>query len=195
MKREIATGIQDFESMRVNGDFYVDKTMFIQSWWENRDIVTLITRPRRFGKTLNMSTLNCFFSNKYAGRGDLFEGLEVWEDPAMREQQGKWPVLFLTFAAIKQTTWDSTKNSLNQMIADVYGSYRQMLQEPVFSDADRAFYEKVGAEMPDYVAAVSIRKLCDWLYSFYGKKVLIFLDEYDTPMQEAYIKVFGTCSW
>ena len=190
MRREIATGIQDFESLRMNGDFYVDKTSFIQSWWENRDVVTLITRPRRFGKTLNMSMLNCFFSNTYANRGELFEGLTVWENPAMREQQGKWPVLFLSFASIKQASWDSMKSSLNQMIADVYGLFWQMLKEPVFSEADRAFFGKVNAEMPDYVAAVSIKKLCDWLYCFYGKKALIILDEYDTPMQEAYIHGF-----
>ena len=105
MKRVIATGIQDFEAMRVNGDFYVDKTDFIREWWNGRDIVTLITRPRRFGKTLNMSMMNCFFSNKYENRGELFEGLQVWKRPELKEQQGKWPVIFLSFAGIKGTTY------------------------------------------------------------------------------------------
>ena len=100
MKREIATGVQDFESLRINNRFYVDKTNFLRDWWRGGDAVTLITRPRRFGKTMNMSTLNCFFSNRYAGRQDLFEGLKVWEDPGMREHQGKWPVIFLCFAGI-----------------------------------------------------------------------------------------------
>ena len=89
MKRRIAIGGQDFESLRVNGDFYVDKTEFIREWWQGRDAVTLITRPRRFGKTINMSMLNCFFSNQYASRGDLFEGLQVFKDADMKEQQGK----------------------------------------------------------------------------------------------------------
>ena len=186
----IATGIQNFESLRVNDRFYVDKSAFVREWWENGDVVTLITRPRRFGKTLNMSMLNCFFSNQYANRGDLFEGLKVWDSPALRDQQGKWPVLFLTFGHIKQVTWENARSSLNQTIADVYGPYRKMLQETVFSDADRAFYEKVNADMPDSVSAVSIQKLCEWLVRFYGRKVLIFLDEYDTPMQEAYVYGF-----
>ena len=100
MKQVISTGVQDFEKLRMNHGFYVDKTDFIREWWQGTDDVTLITRPRRFGKTLNLSTLNCFFSNKYADRGDLFEGLNVWKDPAMREQQGQWPVIFLSFAGI-----------------------------------------------------------------------------------------------
>ena len=89
MERVIATGVQDFEKLRVNQRFYVDKTDFISKWWNGGDDVTLITRPRRFGKTLNMSTLNCFFSNKFENRGDLFEGLKVWEDADLRAQQGK----------------------------------------------------------------------------------------------------------
>ena len=189
-KLVIGTGVQDFEKLRVNQLFYVDKTDFIQEWWNGGDAVTLITRPRRFGKTLNMSTLNCFFSNQFAHRPELFEGLKVWEDPAMREQQGKWPVVFLSFANIKQTTWESTRASLNQLLEDVYGKYRLMLQDPIFSETDRSFFEKVRADMPDYVSAISLKKLCDWLYSYYGKKVLIFLDEYDTPLQEAYIHGF-----
>ena len=108
----------------------------------------------------------------------------------MRRQQGKWPVLFLSFANVKQTTWRETRCSLNQLIADVYGRCRQVLENPLFSDTDRVFFEKVNAEMPDYMAAISIQKLCDWLCSYYGRKVLIFLDEYDTPMQEAYIHGF-----
>ena len=75
----VSLGAQQFDRLRERGGFYVDKTAFIQEWWESGADVTLITRPRRFGKTLNMSMLECFFSNQYAGRGDLFEGLEIWK--------------------------------------------------------------------------------------------------------------------
>ena len=190
MKREIATGIQDFEYLRINNGFYVDKTVFIRAWWKGLDSVTLITRPRRFGKTLNMSMLNCFFSNKFENRGELFEGLKIWEDAEMREQQGKWPVIFLSFAEVKQPDCVAMKESINQIIADLYNEYRWLLEKPELSDEDRAFYQKVRDTMPDRIAAISIRKLCEWLYRYYGKKVLVFLDEYDTPLQEAYINGF-----
>ena len=85
---KVVIGKQDFASLRENNYFYIDKTGLIEEWWEAGDDVTLITRPRRFGKTLNMSMLNCFFSNKYAERGDLFEGLKIWNNEKYRELQG-----------------------------------------------------------------------------------------------------------
>ena len=88
MAKVISIGNQSFESIREKDNFYVDKTNFIKEWWDNDDIVTLITRPRRFGKTLNMSMLECFFSNKYKDRGDLFEGLEIWNNEKYRKLQG-----------------------------------------------------------------------------------------------------------
>ena len=190
MKRVVATGIQDFESLRMNDCFYVDKTDFIREWWTGQDAVTLITRPRRFGKTLNMSMLNCFFSNKYENRGELFEGLKIWEDPEMREQQGKWPVLFLSFADIKSTSFHDTKASLNQMISKLYSQYEWMMQDERYTNRDREIFNAVGLDMDQASAARSLQNLCGWMERFYGKKVLIFLDEYDTPLQEAYIHGF-----
>ena len=101
MAKVISIGNQSFESIREKDNFYIDKTNFIREWWDNDDTVTLITRPRRFGKTLNMSMLECFFSNKYKDRGDLFEGLEIWKDEKYRKLQGTYPVIFLSFASIK----------------------------------------------------------------------------------------------
>ena len=186
-KREIATGNQDFEDMRINGDFYVDKTDLIREWWNSRDAVTLITRPRRFGKTLNMSMMKCFFSNEYANRGELFEGLKVWEDPEFRGLQGAWPVLFISFAKIKPATMPLARGSLNLLLTNLYNSYAWLLEEDFFTQADRDFFHMVNKDMTEDVAADSLNKLCEWLYRYYKKKVLIFLDEYDTPLQEAYI--------
>lgn len=84
MARVISTGGQDFEIMRMDDTFYIDKTGFIKEWWKNKDSVTLITRPRRFGKTLNMSMMTQFFSLNYAGRSDLFEGLSIWQEEEYR---------------------------------------------------------------------------------------------------------------
>ena len=120
MARTVAIGIQDFEQIRKNNYFYVDKTDFIKEWWESGDSVTLIARPRRFGKTLNMSMLEKFFSLKYADRGDLFEGLSIWKEEKYRELQGTYPVIALSFANVKGADYISTKMSIYRMIVDLY---------------------------------------------------------------------------
>ena len=102
MARTVGIGIQDFETVRSNNYFYIDKTAFIKEWWEGGDSTTLITRPRRFGKTLNMSMLECFFSVDYADRDDLFEGLSIWKEEKYQDLQGTYPVISLSFANIKE---------------------------------------------------------------------------------------------
>ncbi|MBQ8118279.1 MAG: AAA family ATPase [Lachnospiraceae bacterium] len=190
MAREIATGVQDFRELREKHAFYVDKTEFIKEWWNGLDSVTLITRPRRFGKTLNMSMLECFFSNKYEGRSDLFEGLDVWKDEKFRELQGTYPVIFLSFAGVKQTTYEKTRKIINILIQKLFNQFEWMLKDEKFTDADRKFYHQVSEEMDDAIAALSLNMLCEWLYRYYGKKCIVLLDEYDTSMQEAYINGF-----
>lgn len=137
-------GVQSFEVLRERNAFYIDKTLFIKEWREYGSSVTLITRPRRFGKTLNMTMLECFFSNKYAGRGDLFEGLSIWDDEMYRQIQGTFPVIFLSFASVNKN-------------------------------------------MSDETAETALNSLCIYLEKYYGKKVIVILDEYDTPMQEAWL--------
>ncbi|MBQ7487435.1 MAG: AAA family ATPase, partial [Clostridia bacterium] len=187
MKRMIATGIQDFEEIQVNKSFYIDKTDFIREWWNGRDVVTLITRPRRFGKTLNMSMLNCFFSNRYAERGDLFEGLKVWEDPDMREQQGKWPVIFLSFAGVKGRTIESTLFQIKAEVTRLFASYPELYRCDLLEASERKALHKIDGDMSDDTAEMSLGFLSSLLEKVYRKKVLIFLDEYDTPLQEAYV--------
>ena len=187
MARTIAIGAQDFEQLRTNDYFYVDKTGFIREWWESGDSVTLITRPRRFGKTLNMSMLDYFFSNRYAGRGDLFEGLEIWEDEKYRALQGTYPVIFLSFANIKFIDYGNTRKTLNGMFTELYNRYTWLLRDERYTDTDRKFFSSVTEEMDDSTASQSLKRLCEWLYRYYGKKTVILLDEYDTPMQEAYV--------
>ena len=187
MKNAIATGIQDFESLRMNKRFYVDKTEFIREWWNGGDVATLITRPRRFGKTLNMSTLNCFFSNKYENRGELFEGLKIWEDASMREQQGKWPVIFLSFAGIKGQTYDDTMIQMKKLLTKLFLDFPELYRYEGFLTNEKLALESICEKMTDTNAALSLNLLSGLLQRIYGKKVLIFLDEYDTPLQEAYI--------
>lgn len=109
MAGAIGIGIQDFGKLIENQCFYVDKTDFIREWWESKDDVTLITRPRRFGKTLNMSMVEKFFSVDYADRGCLFEGLSIWEREEYRKLQGTYPVISLSFAGVKEKDYPMTR--------------------------------------------------------------------------------------
>ena len=187
MAKVISIGNQSFESIREKDNFYVDKTNFIKEWWDNDDIVTLITRPRRFGKTLNMSMLECFFSNKYKDRGDLFEGLEIWNDEKYRKLQGTYPVIFLSFASIKGNTFELAKNQIYEKIAELYENNRFLLESDCMSDTEKAKYRSFLENPIDKDVSFALNSLSKYLSSYFGKNVIILLDEYDTPMQEAYV--------
>ena len=187
MARTVSIGTQDFEKMIQRNCFYVDKTGFIKEWWESEDEVTLITRPRRFGKTLNMSMLNCFFSNKYADRGELFEKLEIWKDGKYREIQGTYPVIFLSFAGVKGNTFELSKKQIYDKIIELYESNRFLLKSDCMSDTEKARYISFLEKPLEEDVSFKLNELSNYLSRYYGKKVIILLDEYDTPMQEAYV--------
>ena len=190
MGRTVGIGIQEFDKIIEGNYFYVDKTSFIKEWWESGDDVTLITRPRRFGKTLNMSMVNHFFSIEYASQGDIFEGLFIWEEEKYRELQGTYPVINLSFANVKEKDFETVKTRINQIISDLYSKHYYLLDSDVLTKIDKEFYQSVGVNMPEVVATMALHKLSNYLYRYYGKKVIILLDEYDTPMQEAYVNGF-----
>ena len=185
MARTVSIGRQDFQRIRENNNFYVDKTHFIREWWEADDEVTLIARPRRFGKTLNMSMLEKFFSVSYAGRGDLFEGLSIWKDEKYRGLQGTWPVISLSFADIKETSFIQARKKMCRIINELYKQFDFLLKTDLLTESEKKDFW-ISADMEDNQLSFSLKLLSSHLSRYYGKKVLIFLDEYDTPMQEAF---------
>ena len=187
MARTVAIGIQQFDELIKKNCFYVDKTDFIREWWESNDSVTLITRPRRFGKTLNMSMTEQFFSINYADRSDLFKGLSIWKNEKYRDLQGTYPVLSLSFANIKERDYQTTRKKICQIIVELYTNYSFLLDSQKLKDGDRDFFQRISVDMDDVDATMAIHYLCKYLYMYYGKKVIVLLDEYDTPMQEAYV--------
>ncbi len=187
MARTVSIGCQDFETIRSNDYLYIDKTQFIKEWWEQGDSVTLITRPRRFGKTLAMSMVEKFFSINYADYGYLFEGLPLWEEEKYRALQGSYPVISLSFAKAKENSFLNIRKKICQIITDLYNQYDFLPDSGKLNDNEKYFFRKVSAEMEDYVATDSLNALSGYLKKYYGKKVIILLDEYDTPMQEAYV--------
>ena len=196
MGKVISIGKQNFASLRENDCFYIDKSELIREWWESQDDITLITRPRRFGKTLNMSMLNCFFSNQYAGKKQLFEGLSIWNDEKYRILQGSYPVIFLSFASIKGSNYNDARDGIIMAINEAYSEHRYLLKSKELTEGERKCFEELDnyAKNPGVKEAVAndticnaIKNLANCLYRYYGKKVIILLDEYDTPMQEAYL--------
>ena len=191
MARTVAIGLQDFEKVRTRNVFYVDKTDFIREWWDNGDDVTLITRPRRFGKTLNMSMVEQFFSVDYTNRGDLFEGLSIWENEKYRQIQGTYPVISLSFARVKEMNYADTIAKICEIIRNLYIKYSFLKESNVLADADRKYFDKIlNEEISNTNATSSLYQLSGYLYRYYGKKVIILMDEYDTPMQEAWVNGF-----
>ncbi len=190
MENNIGIGIQDFLELRENHKFYVDKTSFIKEWWESGDSVTLITRPRRFGKTLNMSMVEEFFSLDYAGRGDLFEGLSIWEEEEYQKLQGTYPVISLSFARIKEPDFESTKKRIIEVLMYQFEKSAFLLESDKLSVNEKEYVGRMAREMDAFEACSSLHRLSDYLGRYYGKKVIILLDEYDTPMQEAYVHGF-----
>ena len=187
MARTIAIGRQDFERMRTRNVFYIDKTAFIREWWEAEDEVTLITRPRRFGKTLNMSMTAQFFSVDYAERGELFEGLSVWEDEKYRKLQGMYPVIFLSFADVKETNYDQARKRLCMILEELYNQHDFLLEGDLLNEREKENFRRISEEMDSAIAAASLKNLSAYMSRYYGKRVIILLDEYDTPLQEAYV--------
>ena len=187
MARTVGIGIQSFDKLITEQCFYVDKTNFIKEWWENKDDVTLITRPRRFGKTLNMNMLERFFSIEYARQGKIFEGLSIWKEEKYRELQGTYPVIFLSFADIKANTFALAKEKICMLIKEIYNKHMYLQKEGFLNENEVEVIRKVFTDMTDSIAAYSLKNLSGFLSRYYGKKVMILLDEYDTPLQEAWV--------
>jgi hypothetical protein len=190
MARTVAIGLQNFENIITKNCFYVDKTLFIKEWWENNDDVTLITRPRRFGKTLNMNMLERFFSVEYEGKGEAFEGLNIWKEQKYKDLQGTYPVIFLSFALVKETSYQSTRERIFQILTSLYNRHHYLLESDKLTAEDIQYFKSVTMTMSDATATLSVNKLCELMSKHFGKKVIVLIDEYDTPMQEAYLNGF-----
>lgn len=188
MARQISIGTQDYASLIEKNSFYIDKTSFIKDWWENEDAVTLITRPRRFGKTITMNMCNYFFSNKYAGRSDLFEGLNIWKEEKFRKLQGTYPVIFMTFAGVKGKNYEEAVAGIKKQIVLLFSNYSYLKTYDGFDENEKKALANISEEMNDVDAEYSLNLLSVLLEKYHGKKVIIFFDEYDTPLQEAYIQ-------
>lgn len=158
MASTISIGKQDFLYLRENGYFYIDKSDFIRQWWDGADDITIITRPRRFGKTLNMSMLNYFFSNQYKDRGDIFSGLKVWQSEKYRKIQGTYPVIFISFADVKQSNYSDAIQKVKKIIADVYRQHRYLADSADLTENERRKIIDIDDKVDDVTAITNFLK-------------------------------------
>ena len=187
MPKVIGIGKQRYDRIIENNLFYIDKTMFIKEWWENQDDVTLITRPRRFGKTLNMDMVRCFFSVDYKNRGDLFEKFDIWKEEKYRKLQGTYPVIFLSFAEIKQNNYNDAVEKIKRIICDTCQQFDFLKEWDGLTEIEKKNINNISYDMSDVMTQDLLKNMSNYLSRYYKKNVIILLDEYDTPMQEAYV--------
>ena len=188
MPRTVGIGQQDFADIRRENLFYIDKTHFIKEWWESNDSVTLITRPRRFGKTLTINMVERFFSVKYASETDIFAGMQIWQEEKYQKIQGTWPVISLSFANVKEPTFEMAKRRICQVLTDIYNKNQFLLDCGLLTAEETQYFKNISTYMDEINATMALHKMADFLSRYYKKKVIVLLDEYDTPMQEAYVE-------
>ena len=185
-KKAIPVGIENFEDIIKDNYYYVDKSMLIEDILVNRAAVTLFTRPRRFGKTLNMSMIKYFFDvrNKDENR-KLFEELKIFGSEYMKEQ-GKYPVIFVSLKDLRGDTWEGTFENLKSFISDLYAEFEDMRE--IMNKRDKIKFDKIFYEEEKGDYETSLKLLSNYIYKYYGKKVIILIDEYDAPIINAFDK-------
>ena len=185
-KKAIPIGIENFEDIIKDNYYYVDKSMLIEDILVNRAAVTLFTRPRRFGKTLNMSMIKYFFDvrNKDENR-KLFEGLKIFGSEYMKEQ-GKYPVIFVSLKDLRADTWEMCFLEIKKLISKIYREFQYITEK--MNEDDKEIYDSIKNRKNDMDLNTSIELLSEYLFEYYGERVIILIDEYDAPIINAFDK-------
>lgn len=190
-RKPLPIGISDY--VRAQSDYYyVDKTMLIKEFLDQKPLVSLFTRPRRFGKTLNMDMLRVYFEMTDEDTSKYFEDKNIWKcGKDYRLHQGKYPVIFLTFKDVKFDSWQATIEKIKSLLQEEYGRHQELLSSLKISDYEKEYFNKVlSATENEVELSFSLEKLSKMLASHYDKAPIIIIDEYDTPIQEGYSKDF-----
>ena len=188
VKKLLPIGISDFKEIIDENCLYVDKTLFIQEVVEQSARVALILRPRRFGKTLNLSMLRYFFEKVDEDRSYLFKDLNIWKNEKYRMLQGKFPVIFLTLKSIKFSSWNETYDAFRRIISEEFERHRYILENDTLTKQEKETYHEIIYRKDDTtLIGHSLFLLTKWLHRYYKQKVIVLLDEYGTQAHAAYV--------
>lgn len=189
--KSLPIGISDY--VRAQSEYYyVDKTLLIKEFLDRKPLVSLFTRPRRFGKTLNMDMLRVFFEISEEDTSKYFRDKAIWKcGDRYRSHQGSYPVVFITFKDVKFDTWEATIDKIKGLLQEEYGRHQELLQSDKLSKYEKEYFSKIlDASANEVELTAALEKLSKMLASHYGKAPVIIIDEYDTPIQEGYSKDF-----
>lgn len=190
MKKTIQIGTSDFRELIEGNHYFVDKSLLIKEFIENGAKVILTPRPRRFGKTLNISMLKYFFNIETIEiTKNLFKGLQIENEKKIMKMQGEYPVIFITFKNQKHRNFEEFEDGIKMLMSNLYKEHEYLLDSDKLSEFDKSdFKEIISRKASIGITTEGISSLMTYLYKHYGKKVMLFIDEYDVPIQEAYIK-------
>ncbi len=190
--KKLNLGSSDLKKIIENNNYFVDKSLFIKEIIEQQSQVILLPRPRRFGKTLNLSMLKYFFEINQPDNESLFTGLNIWQtENEIKQKQGKYPVIYISFKDAKQNTWEDTLKHIKIEIAKLFRIHNYLLNNSLLLDNEKYEFNKIANRTADNVDfEVSLKQLSEYLHRFYNQEVVILIDEYDTPIQASYNKFY-----
>lgn len=188
-KRKLPVGLSDFKRVISDNYYYVDKSLFIQELIDQGAQALLIPRPRRFGKTLNLSMLRYFFEKTEEDHGALFHHLKIWQaGEEYTRHQGKYPIIFLTFKDVKESTWESALEKIKRLIQEEFARHHEVRSAGTLNKGGEEYFDSIAKLTASQGAYEdSLKKLCEYLAQYYGKQVVLLIDEYDTPIQAGYV--------
>ncbi len=190
--KKLDLGNSDFKSIIENNNYFIDKSLLIKEVIDSQSQVLLLPRPRRFGKTLNLSMLKYFFDINQPENSTLFLNLKIWqEENEIKQKRGKYPIIYLSFKDAKQNTWEDTLKHIKIEIAKLFRTHTYLLKDNLLIDNEKNEFAKIADRTADNVDfEVSIKQLSEYLYRYYNQTVVILIDEYDTPIQASYKKFY-----
>ena len=185
-------GNSDFKNIIENNNYFVDKSLFVREIIEKQSQVILLPRPRRFRKTLNLSMLKYYFDINQASQNNLFINLNIWKAAnEIKDKYAQYPVIFLSFKDAKEDSWELCLEKIISEISDTYSKHLYLLESSILADHEKADYQRVtniNASNVEYQRC--LKKLSEYLQRFYKQRVVILIDEYDTPLQAGYKRYY-----